>query len=258
MAVLGIITCEILELEFAHLLANDPDVQAITVWDNQFSYELRQAVAREGGTTPRAIPAMEEYMPAAPEGGLEVIVRVLEVGLHSVIQNLRNGVVQAASEMKPYVNGIFLGYGLCGNALKDHEELLSHTCVPICMPMDEDHPVDDCVGLIIGGRETYYEEQCKVAGTMFMNAGFSRHWKEIMHKGIAEGRMSLAMSKRLMAHYTRTLLMPTPVATEEELAASAEEFNALYGLQTEVRAGTLEILQGSWAAAKKVIMASRA
>ncbi len=258
MTVLGIITCEILELEFAHLLAHDPDVHEVTVWENQFSCELKDAIVRDGGRTPRTIPAMAEYAPTTSGDGLEVIARVLEVGLHSVLQNLRDGVVQAALEMEPHVDGIFLGYGLCGNALKNHDELLPDARVPILMPMDEDHPVDDCVGLIIGGREPYYEEQCKTAGTMFMNSGFSRHWRDILHKDRGPRKFDLALSKRMMANYERTLLMPTPVLSEEELSASAEEFNALYGLRTEVRAGTLAILEESWAIAKRVVMAKSA
>ena len=84
--------------------------------------------------------------------------------------------------MAPYVDAILLGYGLCGNALKDHEELFLDSRVPVFLPMDGDHPVDDCVGLIIGGRENYYEEQCKVAGTMFINSGFLRHWETLFHE----------------------------------------------------------------------------
>ena len=36
MTVLGVITCEILELEFAHLLANDTDITGVTVLEDHF------------------------------------------------------------------------------------------------------------------------------------------------------------------------------------------------------------------------------
>ena len=67
-------------------------------------------------------------------------------------------------EFGPHVDALVLGYGLCGNALEKPEKLLSEAGVPVFIPMDEDHPVDDCIGLLIGGRECYYKEQCKVAG----------------------------------------------------------------------------------------------
>ena len=119
--------------------------------------------------------------------------------------------------------------------------------------MDGDHPVDDCIGLIIGGRENYYEEQCRVAGTMFINSGFSRHWETVLHKGRDVEKFGLAIMKRLLASYERSLLLPTPVASEQELALRIQEFNEIYGLRTEVRLGTLEILDKAWSSAKQSV-----
>ncbi len=40
MSKLGVVTCQILELEFAHVLLNDPDVTEIWVLKDEFSEEL--------------------------------------------------------------------------------------------------------------------------------------------------------------------------------------------------------------------------
>ena len=45
----------------------------------------------------------------------------------------------------------FADYGALSG--KKPDELLADAGVPGFIPMDQDHPVDDCVGLIIGGRE---------------------------------------------------------------------------------------------------------
>jgi hypothetical protein len=249
MPVLGIITCQILEREFAHLLTHDSEVLVINLLENEYSQELSQSLTRQTGAAPNLIDSLAEFTPTSSRE-LEVLVRVMKVGLHSVIRELRDGVAQAVAEMAPYVEAILLGYGLCGNALKDHDELLSDCPVPVFLPMDDDHPVDDCVGLIIGGRENYYEEQCKVAGTMFINSGFLRHWKTLMHEGRTAEKYGVGIMKRLLANYERTLLLPTPVASEQELASGIEEFNRLYNLRTEVRPGTLDLLEQAWDAAK--------
>ena len=47
MALLGIITCEVLELEFAHLLRNDPEVLAVTILENQYSEKLAEIITRD-------------------------------------------------------------------------------------------------------------------------------------------------------------------------------------------------------------------
>ena len=251
MAVLGIITCQILELEFADLLSHDRELGAVAVLDNGCEGGLIDAMEQAGGIKPRRISALEDFAPSVQEG-VEALVCVMELGLHLVIKRLQQTVVKMAGEIGPYVDAILLGYGLCGNALNNPEELLAEVGVPIIIPMDDDHPVDDCVGLIIGGRENYYAEQCKVAGTMFMTAGFSRHWKDLMRKGQG-GRFDWEISKRLLAHYERNLLLPTPVLSEEQMRENIEEFNRVHGFRNEVRPGALDILQDAWERAKKTL-----
>jgi len=44
MPVLGVITCEILELEFAHLFAKDRDIDGITVLADSYSLGMIEAL----------------------------------------------------------------------------------------------------------------------------------------------------------------------------------------------------------------------
>jgi hypothetical protein len=256
MATLGIITCEVLELEFAYLLANDDELDTLTVVDTDYSKGFIQALEDNNGMKPRLIDYIGHCLPSLP-GRLDVLVQILEIGLHTVIKKLQKGVTDAAVEMGPHVDAIVLGYGLCGNALINHDELLKDADVPIFMPIDDDHTVDDCVGLIIGGREKYYEEQCKVAGTFFMNAGFSRHWADLLHKAHGVG-FDESISKRIMAGYERSLLLTTPVISRQEMADNIEQFNTTYGLRTESREGTLEILEKTWQKGKRYVMSKDA
>jgi hypothetical protein len=247
MAVLGILTCEILELEFAHLLASDPDVDQITVIDDAFSVRFFEALKSTGHSSQRRIPLLRDFSPTSSDR-LEILVRVLEIGLHSRKRLLQDALLKAAKEMSRYVDGIVLGYGLCGNALENPQELLADAEVPIFIPMDEDHPVDDCVGLIIGGRECYYGEQCRVAGTFFMIPGWTHHWKGIFRGEY--GALDFKLAKKLFAHSERSLLVTNPVLSEETMRQNIEEFNRLFGFRTDVRQGTLNILQSTWEHAK--------
>ena len=255
MAVIGILTCEILELEFAHLLAKDPAVAHVTVLDDTFSARFVQALESAGHRRPGRIPALSGFSPDRSDQ-LEVLVRVLKIGLHSRKRLLQEALREAAKEMGHYVDGIVLGYGLCGNALERHEELLGEAGVPIFIPMDEDHPVDDCVGLIIGGRECYYGEQCSVAGTFFMIPGWTHHWKRIFDSEY--GRLEPALAEMVFANYERSLLVTNAVLSEERMRQNIEEFNGLFGFRTEVREGTLNILQSTWEAAKASILGKKA
>lgn len=247
MAVLGILTCEILELEFAHLLTGDPDIARITVLDDPYSARFIQAVEADGGTSPRRIPLLKAFSPTDPDR-LEVVVQVLRIALHNRKLHLQQALSKTAKEMGRHVDAIVLGYGLCGNALEKPEEILGDTGVPVFIPMDEDHPVDDCIGLIIGGRENYYGEQCKVAGTFFMIPGWTSHWRGIFDSEY--GGLSPEMAREVFAYYERSLIVTSPVLTEKEMRRNIEEFNHLLGFRTEVRPGTLDILHRTWESAK--------
>lgn len=247
MAVLGILTCEILELEFSHILGKDQDIAQITVVEDVQSVRLLESLKSNGKKNLQQIPEVSGFSPSNQDN-LEILVRVLELGLHERKKRLQEGLKEAALEMGPHVDALLLGYGLCGNALEQPAELLSGAGVPIFIPMDEDHPVDDCVGLLIGGRKCYYEEQCKIAGTFFMIPGWVKHWRRIFDKDF--GNMSVDMAKRLFAHYERSLLIPTPVMEADEMREDVDEFNALFGFRSDVRKGTMSILEETWDAAK--------
>ena len=79
MAVLGIITCKILELEVAHLLSNDPDLAGVTVLEDIHSLDFIEALETTG-LTPSRILILRGFTPNYP-GQLEVMVRVLELAL---------------------------------------------------------------------------------------------------------------------------------------------------------------------------------
>ncbi|MEE9420273.1 MAG: DUF1638 domain-containing protein, partial [Desulfatiglandaceae bacterium] len=133
MSVLGILTCEILELEFAYLLARDPDLARITVLEDDQSARLIEVLQSNGIENLRRISDLKTFSPSFPDR-LEVLINVLELALHNRKKTLQQGFVEAAREMSPHVDVLVLGYGLCGNALEKPDELLSDTRVPILIP----------------------------------------------------------------------------------------------------------------------------
>ncbi|MGD9222813.1 MAG: DUF1638 domain-containing protein [Desulfobacteraceae bacterium] len=249
MPVIGVITCRILELEFAHLLSQDRDITAITVLADRHSLGVIAAL-ESNGSTPGRIPILREFRSDGADR-LEVLVRVMELALHNRKRNLQNELVKAAREMGRHVDALVLGYGLCGNALEKPHELLADAGVPIFIPMDRDHPVDDCVGLIIGGRERYYGEQCRVAGTFFMIPGWTRHWKTLFEKEY--GKFDVEFTRRIfgMSNYERSLLIPNPALPVEQMRENIAEFNRLFGFRTDLLEGSLDILYNTWHCAKK-------
>jgi hypothetical protein len=169
------------------------------------------------------------------------------MALHRRKEILRRGLVEAAREMSPHVDALLMGYSLCGNALENPKALID-VDVPVFVPREGDHPVDDCVGLILGGRQCYYTEQRRVPGTFFMTPGWSRHWKRMF--GQDPGDLEREAVKKMLAHYERTLLVLTPVVPEDEMKQSADDFGRRFGLRVQERRGTLDMLNQAWQSAK--------
>ena len=247
MAVLGVICCEVLELEFAHLLASDGELAQITVLEDGRSERLLSSLDALDRPGVERISTLGNFVPHANDQP-EALVRVLELGLHIWLQKLREALVPAAEEMALHVDALVLGYGLCGNALEAPARLLSHLGVPVFLPMNADHPVDDCVGLLIGGRERYYAEQCKVAGTFFITPGWAYHWRRLLDREM--GGVSMEIARRMFEHYERTLLISNPVMSEQEMRENIEEFVDTFDFRVETCQGTMSILQRTWQEAK--------
>lgn len=246
MAVLGIITCEILELEFARLLGEDFEVGRISVQEDSHSKRLIELLNGQQVEHLQCLPHPHAFAPE-PGESLEVLVRVLALGLHRNRKVLRHALAKAAHELQPHIDALLLGYGLCGSALDDIRAVLD-VDVPLFQPMDEGHPVDDCVALCLGGRECYYGEQRKVAGTFFLTPGWSRHWKQMLDP--RSDAVSQPGLKRLLSGYERALQVQTPALADDELQQRGDEFSQRTGLRLEKQAGTMAPLTTAWNDAK--------
>ena len=74
-----------------------------------------------------------------------------------------------------------------------------------------------------------------------------RQWDDHESRVVANTRRIL----RLFARYERSLIIPTPVTSEEEMRENIREFNEIFGFRNEVRKGTPGVLDRTWEAAKK-------
>jgi hypothetical protein len=253
MAVIGIITCEILELEFAYLLGEDAEIGRISVLENRQSARLIELLETKPIRNLQRLPHVHAFYPE-PSESLEVLIRVLNMGLHRNPKVLGRALSIAAREISPQVDALLLGYGLCGNALADPQALLD-VDVPVFQPMDHDHPVDDCVALCLGGRECYYAEQRKTPGTYFMTPGWAWHWKRMLDprsKDLAQTGL-----KRVLSGYERALLVRTPAMADDELLRCGAEFGRQTGLSLEQRQGSIVPLTSAWSATKNCVQSKR-
>jgi hypothetical protein len=115
MGVLGILTCEILELEFAYLLNSDKDIARTTVLENSRSVRMLKALESPKIRNLNRIADLDSFAPD-PEKRLEVLVQVLELGLHNRKKLLQQGLIDAACAMGTRVARIWFVRQCTGKA----------------------------------------------------------------------------------------------------------------------------------------------
>jgi len=242
MPTIAIITCEILELEFARLLSNDSDIGEVIVIENNYSGRFIEAMEKSGSKNLVRIPHLNNFR-NNPGERLNVIVLFLGMKLHRSRIILAKSIVKAVQEMSHFAESLFIGYGLCGTGSVNVLEYVKKD-IPVHFLSDGGQPVDDCVGLLIGGRKIYYEEQCKTPGTFYITPGWSIHWRQMF--GSASARQYEGSIKKMFTGYSRMLLIGNPVMTEESMLENIAGLNNLLCLNIETRKGTVKLLEDSW------------
>lgn len=251
MAVLGIISCEIIEDELAWLLAEGKQIEWITILENQHSRRFLEQLTTRAVSQTTCIPHISSFS-ADPSHQHEALVKIMDIGLHRSKEVLQQSLREAARELRHHINALFLGYGVCGNALMRPAELLDLD-IPIFTPTDQGLPVDDCVAMMLGGRAPYLAEQKKEPGTYYMTPGWSRHWKSTFPAG-ENGGMA-PETKRLFSGYKRMLLIPTSIMNKHELSRNTNDFKKEFNPRVEVAPGTLHLLNESWQSALSCLSA---
>ncbi len=246
MGVLGIVTCEILKNEFVYLHGNDPDVNKITVLEDTKSASLIELFELKGYKNLHRISHISSFS-LEPFKGLDMLIQVLYISLHRKKHIFIKAILSAICEMKRSVDAFLWGYRLFRNTLSHLSELFD-VDAPVFRAMDKNQLVADCVSMIIGGKECYSSEQCNIPCTYFMTSCWSYHWKDIFCPDTKN--IDLQVLKRVYNNSERSLLILTPVLSENEMKQNIEEFNSLLNLHLERYLGTIEIVDSSWEKAK--------
>lgn len=89
-------------------------------------------------------------------------ITFLDYGLHNVPKNLTAAVQEAIDTVeKPSL--IVLGYGLCGNGLKDIQSRQHTLLIP---------RTDDCIAILLGSHQKYTQEFDATPGTYYLTKGW--------------------------------------------------------------------------------------
>jgi len=247
---IGIIMCKIFENEMLHILKTDKTVDRIFIISTEDTKRL-ESLLHESAIPFSSISV--EDLPQEKSNGFEVVIQVLELGLHIYKEKIKPVVLESAHALEPNVDYLLLLYGLCGNALVDIEGTISEEGLHAVIPKDgEGYIIDDCIGIFLGGKRGYWNELRKECGTWFSTSGWSLYGTNILERDL--GSKSKEMTKYLIkevSHYTRVLMVETGVESRD-FRERSEQFAQEMELRLESRSGNLDILLDTWETTKQL------
>ena len=164
--------------------------------------------------------------------------KYIDSSLHLFPEKLREAIQKAVLETDPKVKTILLGFGLCSRAVEGICSQTSRIIIP---------RTDDCIGILLGSRKRYLEENKIAPGTYYLTGKwldgdvslFSEY--DRMKEKWGQTRADSLM-KQLLGHYSRMALISTGL-TQERHRRKARELADFHGLKYAELEGTTNLLQ---------------
>ncbi|MBN1786751.1 MAG: DUF1638 domain-containing protein [Candidatus Methanofastidiosa archaeon] len=233
---LGIISCQVFEMELAHILDGREDL------DNIYMIKTSENISLAERIECHDVRFIKEpdFLPRLSRS-LDVLINILPIGLHIDIEELEYQCNENINSFKDITSSILLLYGLCGNALRN---IICREDVRIAYPCDGEGMVDDCICCILG-RERYMDELRRM-GSYFLTTGFVYH-RDKMLKRINERteRHYDSNDSKLMLElndYRRTLLIDVGIGPEDYIERACRLSSEL-GLEMESTVADLRMLE---------------
>jgi hypothetical protein len=185
---------------------------------------------------------IEEMLPVMPPG---LKYEVLEFGLHTNPEKLRQALQKAIDSSAPDITTVILGYGLCSQAVVG----LSSPDRTLVVPR-----VDDCIALFLGSVEEYNLQHKNTPGTLYMTKGWIEAGSPLDERGdmikrYGEARARL-LFKQMIRNYTRLVFINTGNYELENYRARSKDMARELELQFEEIKGSNSIIRrilfGPW------------
>jgi len=188
---------------------------------------------------------MEEEMRRCQ--GKDTAFVFLDQGLHMTPKMLRERVQQEVDRVSRTDDDfVLIGYGLCGNGILG----VQARGKPLILPA-----VHDCISLLLGSGERYYEEFRKESGTFFLSPAWIEGGETPL--SLYEGYKTKYgvdtakwMIEEQFKDYKRIVLIDTKISPIEEYRVETKKNADFLGLQYAEIQGSLaffeKFLSGNW------------
>jgi hypothetical protein len=251
--VLGLIGCQVLEDEVAHVLSQDEELETVLVIDSPKAKGIASKLRQSG--KPKVLEVgVEELASNLPDDGASAIVWVKPIELHQSPSQLREDVVASAKQIASLCDTILIFYGICGNAFRAIDKVGDDISAPVVILRDaKGLIVDDCVGAVLGGAEEYRNFLLRDKGGYTMNTMWAANWRhfmvetQLLHEPIDPEEARLVFQ---CMDYKKVVMLVTGLGDNSLFHRQADEFASTFGLGNCEEHCTLSVVEASYITAK--------
>lgn len=186
--VLGIIGCPMLDDNLVYSISKDPEEKRITIVDNEYDATIRRKLDAKG--IPYELINWDDVVVGrfVPSGGFDILILMINLGLHSKPELLKSTVEEYTKWMHPRVDAIGFYLGTCGN----YNWNIPKWCAENgygrgAMFCDkEGNLCDDCVGVAISGGPRYLQMQKTYPGHFYLFPAMATNFDDFMNADQAD------------------------------------------------------------------------
>jgi hypothetical protein len=186
---------------------------------------------------------IEEMLPFMPP---DLAYEVLDFGLHSNPDKLRQALQQGIDSCGPTIETVLLGFGLCAKAVVGLQTGNRTIVIP---------KADDCITIFLGSEDHYRQQQRNEPGTLYLTKGWIEsgtpldEQRNMMAKRYGEEKAEF-LFKKMLQGYKRLAFINTGNYELERYRIRSQEIAQRLGLRYEEIEGdgTLvkKLLSGLW------------
>jgi hypothetical protein len=249
-----IIACEVLMDELVHILREDGDLQSIFLPQRLKDSKMHRKLCDVGlgnrlkyvGTE---LPCREDL-----STGYSVAIQLGPMSHHTNPDALQDDVQSRITAADDIADSILLLYGLCGNALLNVDAYAQEVKAPVTIVRDRNGKIaDDCIGMLIGERQSYLDLLRRCHGTFFMSPTWIENWRRFMSDiQLIHDVNDLEGAKEVFHYmgYERVVMLDSDLQHVSGFESMAREFADKFGFRLEHLSCHTTMLESAYQQAK--------
>lgn len=254
MTAIAIVSCRIFEDELTYLMKKEQEKKTrLFLIETEFSETIEKKFRFENIVYEKIQESdLEEKIKTTSYDQRTIVLQLIEFSMEARPAQIKEDVYGKIKQLQPFVSGVMVFYGLCGNVLGAIESDLSLPESPVRILRDEDGDIaDDCICVSLGSRKKYINilKNGGGEGTYFLTPMQAAYWREIAYASALTPDPNDDEMLRMVfeySNYKNVGKVSTGLSYEKEFDGIIDDFSKRFGMNVIDYDGTPSMVEKSY------------